>query len=184
MSARRSTPSIAFPYRVSDLFDFTGKREPERLRVVFASPSLFKLTRRSFILGRPFTDDEDKPGSPPVVVLSEWLWRSRFNSDPNIIGKSLTLSDQSFRVTGVAPAQADDSGPPPIALYVPVNVMLSFGYKLQQRDLHVFLCLGRLKHGISLEQAQADLAVIHNNLITRYPDTDKNYGLRVAAVSG
>ena len=68
-----------------DSFDLTGKREPERLRVVFASPSLFKLTRRSFVLGRPFLDDEDKPGSSPVVNSARFYYHQDHNGNVTLI---------------------------------------------------------------------------------------------------
>jgi putative ABC transport system permease protein len=176
-AAQRSFDSLSVSS--GDFFDLTGKGEPERLKVVFTSPSLFNLTGRPFTLGRPFTDVEDRHGGPLVAVLSERFWRSRFNADPKIIGTYLTLSEQSFQVIGVAPAQADDSGPPPTDLYVPVHVQEIFGESVQNRDLHLFFCLGRLRDGVSVEQAQSDLRVIHNNLIARYPETDKDYGLRV-----
>jgi putative ABC transport system permease protein len=163
-----------------DFLDLTGKGEPERLKVVFASPSLFKVTGHPFILGRPFTEIEDRHGGPLITVLSERFWRSHFNGDPKIIGTYLTLSEQSFQIVGVAPAQAEDSGPPPTDLYVPAHVQEVFGESVQKRDLHVFLCLGRLKDGVSLKQANADLQVIQDNLIARYPETNRGVGIRVA----
>jgi len=68
--------------------DFVGQGNPQRFTAIFASPGLFSLSKLRFVLGRPFTEDEDKPNGPLVVVLSEALWRSRFNGDPNIIGKA------------------------------------------------------------------------------------------------
>jgi putative ABC transport system permease protein len=176
-AAQRSFVSLAAC--CADAFDLTGNGKAERLKVVFASPSLFMLTRRPFVVGRPYTDTEDRPGGPMVVVLSERFWRSHFNADPKIIGTSITLSGQSFQVIGVAPVQMDDAGPPPTDLYVPVNVMPIYEYKLRQRDLHVFFCLGRLKDGVTPEQAQTDLQVIQSRLATEYPETDKDYSIRV-----
>ena len=162
-------------------FDLTGDDGAQRLKVIFASSGLFKVTGRPFTVGRPFTDVEDRPGGPLVAVLSERFWRSHFNADPRIIGTTLTLGGQGFQIIGVAPVQADESGPPPTDLYVPVSVMPIYKYQVQHRDLHIFFCLGRLKDGISAEQAQADLRVIHNRLIAQYPDTDKDYDVRVTA---
>jgi putative ABC transport system permease protein len=176
-AAQRSFGTLAVC--CGDAFDLTGDGKAQRLKVVFASPSLFELTGRPFTMGRHFTENEDRPGGPLVAVLGERFWRSHFNSDPRIIGKSLILSGQSFQIVGVAPVQVDDSGPPPSDLYVPVNVMPIYEYKLQHRDLHVLFCVGRLKDGVSAEQAQADLRVIHNRLVAQYPETDKDYGIRV-----
>src|ERR1700730_3473614 len=66
-------------------FDFSNQKDPEHVRVVFASANLFELTGMPMILGRPFTNDEDKSGGPLVVVLSKAFWRTHFNSDPSII---------------------------------------------------------------------------------------------------
>jgi putative ABC transport system permease protein len=86
-----------------DFFDLSGPTIPERVTAIYATPTLFRLTGLPFILGRPFTEDEDKPGGLLVVVLSESAWRSRFNADPQIIGKNVALSGQSFQVIGVCP---------------------------------------------------------------------------------
>jgi len=85
--------------------DLTGWGTPERLDADFISASMFQVTGQPFLLGRPFTDKEDVPGGPLLVVLSERFWRTRFHADPSIIGKNLTLSDYSFQVVGVVPAQ-------------------------------------------------------------------------------
>jgi putative ABC transport system permease protein len=126
------------------------------------------------------------PNGPLLAVLGEHYWRTRFQSDPNIIGKNLTLSDHSFQVIGVAPAQVSDWGPPGIDVYIPANAVapLGFfptnrGYPPELRDLHYFFCVGRLKDGDSVAQAQADLETVHKNLSSRYPDTNRDYGLRI-----
>lgn len=162
--------------------DLSGQGEPERLTVVYASANLFKMTNLPFVLGRPFNDDEDKTGASLVAVLSEPLWRTRFNSDPNIIGKNLTLSGESFQVIGVCPRQVEEvTTPPKDLLYLPVHVSeLFWGPWLKKRDEHGLSCLGRLRDGITLAQAQADLEIIQNNLVSQYPDTDKGYGIHLS----
>ena len=101
--------------------DLTGWGTPERLDVDFISASMFEVTGHPFILGRPFTDKEDVPGGPLLVVLSERLWRSRFHADPSIVGKNLTLSDYSFQVVGVVPAQVNYWSP--CDIYAPINTL-------------------------------------------------------------
>ena len=177
-AAQHSLDSLSI---VSDnAFDLTGKGDPERLDVDFMSASMFKVTGRPCILGRSFSENEDVPGGPLVVVLSEAFWRSRFNSDPSIIGANLTLSDHSFQVIGVAPAQINYWSP--CDVYVPISALQNFGSGLWKRNEHIGACFGRLKAGVGLAQAQADLDSIHNNLIARYPDTNKGYGIRVVAL--
>jgi putative ABC transport system permease protein len=165
-----------------DQFDLTGQGAPEQFDVHYVSAGLFKATERPFVLGRPFTQDEDQPGGPMVIVISERLWRNRFQSDPNIIGKSLTLSEQTFRVIGVCPPQIDDLNRNPTDLYVPSNVAKIFGYNLNKRDESIWQCVGRLKERVSGAQAQADLARICSNLADQYPETDKGRFIRVQPI--
>jgi putative ABC transport system permease protein len=159
--------------------DLTGSGETQRLSVGFVSPSLFALTGRTAVLGRAFSTREDIPHGPLLAVISERFWINHFNSDPNVIGKSLTLSEQSFEIIGVVPAQMDVWGPPPTDVYITVHSAALFSYPIYQRSSHVFGCVGRLKEGVGLAKAQAELEVIQNGLIGRYPETDKGYGIRV-----
>jgi putative ABC transport system permease protein len=161
-----------------EYLDLTGNERAERLKVNFVSASIFEVTRIPFLLGRPFTQLEDVPNGPSVVVISELFWRSRFNSDPKIIGSSLVLSGHSFQIIGVVPAQADLWGPPRTDVYLPVNFLTTYGYGLLDRRQHLLMCIGRLKDAVSLRQAQADLKAVHASLITRYPETDKGYGIK------
>jgi putative ABC transport system permease protein len=166
-----------------DFFDLSGSTIPERVTAIYATPTLFRLTGLPFILGRPFTEGEDKPGGPLVVVLSQSAWRSRFNADQQIIGKNVVLSGQSFQVIGVCPRQVEDvSTPSTDTFYVPLHV--GFGTSQPDRSHHTEFCIGRLKPGVSLARAQADLDVVQNNLTQRYPDAEKGYGIRVESFVG
>jgi putative ABC transport system permease protein len=166
-----------------DFFDLSGQAIPERVTAIYATPTLFRLTGLPFILGRPFTEDEDKSGGPRVVVLSESAWRNRFNADPRIIGKNIVLSGQSFQIIGVCPRQVEDvTTPTTDTFYVTSHV--GFGTSQPERGDHGHGCIGRLKPGVTLAQAQADLEVIQNNLVERYPDAENGYGIRAESFSG
>jgi putative ABC transport system permease protein len=170
-----------------DSLDLSGSGEAEHLQADFVSPSIFKVSGTSAILGRVFTEQEDIPKGPLLAVLSENCWKTRFHADPNIIGKNLTLSDHGFQVIGVVPTQVNDWGPPGTEVYAPAGGHPRFfpsnrGYPLALRDLHYFFCIGRLKTGVSIAQAQADLETIHGNLLNRYPDSNRGYGLRVTSL--
>ncbi|MBV9878839.1 MAG: ABC transporter permease, partial [Verrucomicrobia bacterium] len=178
VATQHSFESFAVAYR--DNIDLSGNGQPENLEVDFVSPSLFKVSGLPAVLGRVFNEQEDIPNGPFVAVLSESFWRSRFQSDPKIIGKNLTLSDHSFQVIGVVPTQVCDWGPPSADVYLPANTITPLGFfRLEARDIHRFLGVGRLKAGISVAAAQADLEVIHKNLLARYPDTNKGFGVLV-----
>jgi len=162
----------------SGSLDLTGEGNPERLKVDFITSSMFAVTGSPFVLGRPFTENEDVPGGPAVVVLSEQFWRNRFNADPSIIGKNLMLSDHTFQVIGVVPRQINWWSP--CDLYVPINTFeLFYPGDLRNRTEHIAACFGRLNAGVSVAQAKAELDTIHERLIAQYPDTDKGYGLSV-----
>ena len=167
-------------------FDLSVNGEPQHLQLDFVSPSMFKVSGLLPLLGRVFAEQEDVPNGPFVVLLSERCWRSRFHSDPSIVGKNIVLSENSFQVIGVVPAQPNDWGPPPAEVYAPIHTLVPLGmvstnrgYPLELRDVHGYGCIARLKPGVSLAQAQADLETIHNNLLVRYPDTNRGYAIRV-----
>jgi putative ABC transport system permease protein len=162
-----------------DPLDLTGNGEAQRLWVNFCSPSQFALTGRGAIIGRVFNTQEDVLHGPQLAVISERFWKNHFNADPDVIGKRITLSEQTFEIIGVVPTQLDMWEKIPTDLYLPANAVAVFSYPLGQRDYHIFGCIARLKTGISIEQAQAELEAIHNQLIERYPETDKGYGIRV-----
>jgi hypothetical protein len=107
-AAQRSFDGLCVSH--GDFLDLRGPANPERLAVSFVSNGLFNLSGRPFILGRPFTDQEDVPHGRLVAVLSERFWHSHFNADPGIIGKNVTLSDQTFEVIGVAPNKLMSGG--------------------------------------------------------------------------
>ncbi len=158
--------------------NLSGDGKPERLNAVFASPSTFQVTGLPVVLGRVFTDPEDVPHGPSLVVLSEKFWRRRFHSDPGILGKNLVLAEHSFQVIGVVPTQATDWGPPGADLYLPANMLATLGYMdsqrgypLEIREFHWFSCFARLKPGVTINQAQADLQIIRKRL-TNYSRHD------------
>jgi putative ABC transport system permease protein len=187
VATQHTFASLAVAHRGG--LDLSGNGEPEHLEVDFVSASMFKVSGRPAVLGRVFTDREDIPNGPLLVVVSEHCWNSRFHSDSQIIGKNLTLSDHSFQVIGVVPAQVCDAGPPSADFYAPANALVPLGffpnnrgYPLGRRDIHVFGCFGRLKPGVSMAQAQADLEIIHNNSLARYPNINQGYGVNVISL--
>jgi putative ABC transport system permease protein len=158
-------------------YNLTGSGEPERLRAGRASADLFSALRVRAALGRLFTNEEDKPGAPSVVVLSHGLWQRRFGGDPNIISQTLTLDGRPYTVVGVLPP--DFRFEERNEIWVPVEANIS-ALALRARDVHPFLRgVARLKAGVTLEQARAELDAIAARLAQQYPDTKKNVGARI-----
>jgi len=152
-------------------FNLTGAGEPLRINAARISASAFPLVKVSPELGRTFTEDEDRAGK--VVVLSHALWQHSYGSDPNVLGKTVKLDEQPYTVVGVMPASfcfPFDGAPfsemadawVPIAfdpaLLSPENRTREFGVGL----------VGRLKPGISMTQAQQDVASIANAFMQQY----------------
>jgi putative ABC transport system permease protein len=161
-----------------DDFTLAGRGEPERIHGLWTTGEFFRILGRSFILGRPFGVAEYQSGTPNVAVISEHLWRSLFHADPSVVGANLVLNGISYQVIGVTPGQADESSR--VDLYIPWSQSPDFGTWLRtSRASHNFWCLGRLKEGVTIEQAQADLEVIRQNLAVRYPATNKAFDIRV-----
>jgi putative ABC transport system permease protein len=162
-----------------DWFHLSSRGPAEQVPGLYVSGAFFEVMGRPLILGRPLDDADDNPGSAAVVVLSEHLWRTHFDSDPNIIGTSITLNSRSFQVVGVTPGQADEESN--VELYVATNQDPVFApNKKIRRGAPHYECVCRLKDGVTLQQAQADLEVIQGNLVALYPATDAGFGIRIA----
>jgi putative ABC transport system permease protein len=169
---------------VPQTLDLGGTNEAQQVRVFFVSPGLAKVGGLPIKLGRWLNEGEDVPHGPLVAVLSEPFWRSHFQADPNIVGKNIILSGWSFQIVGVAPMQPSTCGPPVAQVYVPTNALLTvMNWSINDRSGHYVDCLGRLKKGVTIAQAQAELETLHNNLIARYPDQDAGYGLLIVPLS-
>jgi predicted permease len=136
------------------LVNYTGGTFPEQLRAGRVSADFFKLTGAPFVLGRGFTPDEDLPNGPRTVVISQTMWTTRFNRDPNVLGKSISLSGEPYTIVGVlGDFEFEEFGPTP-------QVWLAFQFDPNTADQgFYFQAAGRLKAGVSLEQAQAQLGV-------------------------
>jgi putative ABC transport system permease protein len=161
-------------YRESTMA-LTGGSEPAKLRVVIATPDLFPLLNARPQLGRAFLPEEEKAGSR-VVVLGEGAWRKHFSADPNLVGRQITLDGKAFTVAGVMPAGFDfPVKAEPTDLWVLAALSSerdSPGDQSQneQRGFHVYDVIARVKPGVKLEQAQADLETVMGRLRTQYPD--------------
>src|SRR5687768_4609153 len=160
-------------------YNLTGTGDAERIVVGQTSADMFALLRVNALHGRVFTNDEDKPGATPVVVFSYGFWQRRFGGQTNILNQPITLNGKTYTVIGVMPETF--IGPSPgssrMEMFVPVG-QLSDQPSWQSRGNHPGLYgLGRLKPGVTIEQADADLNTIAANLEKQYPDT--NSGTRI-----
>jgi putative ABC transport system permease protein len=145
-------------------FVLTGQGEPEQFTGGRITPSLFPVLGIRPVLGRSFDDSEERPGNGNAVMIGEALWKRRFGSDPSIVGRSLTLNGVSHTVVGVAPAGFSllSSGD----MWTPLTI--DPGREI--RVNHVILAVGRLRAGVTLEQAQAEMDVVSRQVSQQYPE--------------
>ena len=161
-------------YRGDD-FNFTGSGEPEQVSGEYVSASLLPVLGVAPFLGRGFLPAEDRQGTACAVMLSYGFWKQRFAADPNILGKSLTLNAVSCAVAGVLPADFRFSA---ARVYMPIEQMNSV--ELRTRENHPGLrVLGRLKAGVTMKAAQAEMASLCNSLARQYPASNAGHGARV-----
>ena len=151
-------------------YNLTGTGEAERIVTGQVSADLFSVLRVNAAYGRVFTNDEDKPGGAPVVVLSYPLWQRRFGGQTSILNQNITLNSKSYTVIGIMPATF--AYPSRVEMWVPVG-QLSDQASWQERGNHPGLYgVARLKPGATFEQADADMNNIAANLEKQYPDSN------------
>ena len=156
-------------------YNLTGAGEAERIVTGQVSADLFSVLRVNALHGRVFTNEEDKPGGTPVVVLSYALWQRRFGGQQSVLNQAITLNNKSYTVIGVMPKTY--AYPSRVEMWVPVG-QLSDQPSWQSRGNHPGLYgVARLKPGATVEQAAADMNNIAANLEKQYPDS--NSGTRV-----
>jgi putative ABC transport system permease protein len=157
--------------------NLTGGDMPERISGAVVSPSLFPVLGIEPIRGRVFTPNEFGEGNDNTVVISERLWQWRFNRDPELIGKQLSLNGRSLTVVGIMPAKFEF----PLPLFniqggnfgqqVDIWKPIAFTKNdLESRGSRGYGIVARLKHGVTIAQARAELATIIANWRTRFPD--------------
>ncbi len=159
--------------------NLTGHGPAERLQGTIASANVLPLLRIQPILGRSFLPEDGVSGAPRVAMLSYGLWKSRFGADPGIVGKTLELNGQAASVIGVLPRSFHY----PYEFRWETQVWLNpndvapelFGYSVNNlrtnRGMHYLSILGRLKPGVTLAQAQADITSIFDQIHRKYSGT-------------
>jgi putative ABC transport system permease protein len=156
-------------------FNLTGVDRPERLAGAIASPSLLETLGLRPARGRFFLPAEGEPGAPRVALISQGLWQRRFGSDPGVLGKSLDLSGERYTVVGVLPPE----------LLLPgkqIEVLVPFAPEPEEKanaQAHYLTVVGRLRPGVSLEQAQGEMAEVAHRLEQRYPDSSAGHGISI-----
>ena len=151
--------------------NFTGGEKPESLFAAAVSSDFLSVLQAQPLLGRDFTPDEDQPGHDKVVLLSYGFWRNHFGGNPGIVGQEISLNKQSYLVAGVMPREFRE--PDWAQMWTP---MAWTDAQRAVRGEHHYTVIGRLKSGVDLKQAQAEMSTISSRLAQQYPADDNGWG--------
>jgi predicted permease len=174
----RSFSTIA-AYR-STGFNLSGNGEPERVHGEMISAGFFEILGVNPMLGRTFSEDEDRIGANPTVMITEGLWKRKYGSDPNIIGQRMILNGTGRSIIGVVPSsfhlhiQNFQRGGPANEVYVPVGEWNEPAFHNNRAAGWGLDGIGRLKPDVTFEQAQGDMARVSRDLSAAYPDVNGN----------
>ena len=161
-------------------FSLTGAGDAVQVTGEYVSSDFFPILGMKPLLGRTFAPGEDEIGAGPVALISEGLWQRKFDSAADILTKGITLDGKSYAIVGVIPSTFHfwRGGSSPREVFVPIgqwknNLLTSRGAGLGINGI------GRLKPGVTIEQARADMAAVTNNLAAAFPDANKGTGARL-----
>jgi predicted permease len=164
--------------QTGDSFTLTGITEPVQLRGSRVSASYFDIFGIQPMLGRTFAAGEDERGKDHVAVLSYSLWQSQFGGDPKIIGRSILLDGEPTTVIGILPATSAFN-----RAYAQIWRPLAFAPSNMTRNFHWFGAMAKLKPGVTLEQARAQMDTIGARIAHDFPDSNKGWGVVVERMS-
>jgi putative ABC transport system permease protein len=154
-------------------FNVATNERPEQIEGSPRTPGFFTMEGLPLMLGRDFLPEEGVPGRDHVVILSNRLWSQHFAADRDIIGKEIRMNGEPYTVVGVLPPGMHDRLP--MQLWVP----LAFRPEQINHDAHFILVMGRLKDGVTIEQAQSEMNGIAAQLGDEYPKSNANWGVSV-----
>ena len=181
MDWRNSTSSFeAMASFSAGSLNYTSGAEPERLEGARVASPFFSVFGAKPALGRTFLAEDDVVGTAGVVVLSFGLWTRHFGGDPQIIGKSLTLDGQPYRVVGVM--QNGFQFPRGVELWLP-SEFTKDDIAPDARGAHYLGVIARLKRGLRVQQAQGEMQAVSSGLERQYPRTNNGWTSRVVSLS-
>jgi putative ABC transport system permease protein len=158
----------------SDDYNMVGAGEPERVHIHMISAEFFPALGLRPLLGRTFRPEEDQAGAGPVTILGDGLWKRKFGLSQDVLGKSITLNGKSYTIIGVA--QGRITGLSPTDLYIPIGQWTDPTFRDRRISMGMN-SIGRLKPGVTIEQARADMNHIAENLAAAYPEANKGTGV-------
>jgi putative ABC transport system permease protein len=159
-------------------FNLIGAGDPERLSGYSVSEGFFSMLGAPPQLGRDFLAEEYQPGRSNVVILSNGVWQSRFGGDPKVLGQAITLDGQSYNIVGVMPASFAFGGRE-AGLWTPQAFTAQHA---QNHGGHSFAAMGRLKPGVTVDQARSEMVAIAGRLAAQYPDVNTGWSVKIMPI--
>jgi putative ABC transport system permease protein len=159
-------------------YNLTGANEPEQVFGVHASANFLRLLGVKPILGRDFIPEEDQLGHDQVAIITYGLWQRRFGGDPTIVGRNILLDEKPFTVVGVLPRGFSVFG---TSRQFDVWMPMALDRAQLHREDHSVIVFGRLRKGVTLAQAQAEMETIIARLKQQYPGVNQQDGVHVVA---
>lgn len=157
--------------------ELSADGKSEQVSRASVSANFFSILGVKPQLGREFIAAEDQPGGAPVVILSYDVWQNRLHASPAVIGRTITLNHEAYTVVGIMPKGFQF--PSSTGVWTP----LALEPRQLDRSTRLLNVLARLKPGVSLDQAQADMNDIARQLQQRYPDTNKGWGVNLSLLN-
>lgn len=170
----RSFEDMAAAFAIPEYgLNISGSGEPERVLAALGSKEFLPVLGIKPVVGRNFLPEEDRPGGPPVVLISHSLWQRRFHSDPSAVGQTLTVNGIPRTIVGVVPRALSDMVTADLWLPTTINPNHS------ERRSHNYGIVARMKPGVTLEQARVEMVTIAQRLEQQYPATNTGWGVRL-----
>lgn len=160
--------------RTEDGMTLTGAGEAAHVQAALTSASFFPVLRTQALFGRVYNESECRPGRDAVVVLSYGFWQRQFAGDPNVVGRRIVLSERTYAVIGVLPKTVQY--PSDADVFVPLAPTQE---ELADRVGRNYLAMARLRDGVTVKQAQAEMRMVGERLAAMYPAVNQNMSVRV-----
>jgi putative ABC transport system permease protein len=157
--------------------NLTGEDQPERISVLSVTTDYFKVIGVTPAMGRDLREEDGLPNAPRTAVLNYGFWQRHFAAAPQIIGRTIRLNSENCTVIGVMPKGFNFPNSE-VAVWAPMRGNLSAA----GRQVHAYQAIARLKPGVALQQAQAEMNAIASRLEQEYPDTNKDVGIRLVSL--
>jgi putative ABC transport system permease protein len=171
----RSFESLAVRTRAD--MSLTGAGDAAHITAALTSASFFTVLRTQAQLGRVFTDAECEPGRDATVLLSDGFWQRRFGADPTVLGRKIELDQRAYTIIGVMPKTMQY--PSVAEVYLP---FAPGSQQLADRSKHDYLVTGRLRDGVSVQQAQAEMQTLATHMAASYPATNRGWSVKVESL--